>query len=438
MKIAAEYFFRCFRSTLPSAVLLSALTGGVGEIFDLSQAVAQTGSAYSAPTGPGAPGAAPATNAPTAAASTQKSDAARRVEKLCGAKNAGVVGEPLSLEKLLYGVYSPRERYRRLAAYWDLVGKRAYVNLCAECAGFANEGAAKAQKKYEGATVPQETTALLAASRLVAAQRREAARIDFVRSQHAFDAAFSSPAARRAAWERRRREAQAAASSADAAKVAAANVGTPTSPVLYVPIAAPTVDVYATRFDEIARRRRVSSEAARLNVALPLLYEATQSRAEQARVEWSNLNAAFLAAETSEATFFAALDRYFNASREMLAAATRYNQAIAAYVAETTPGTLQGTAFLKTLNQRSSVAAPTTEKKEPVATQTAGRKTFGDEPPVASASYVAPAAVSASAVAPTSFVEPAPKPDLTPTPGARLEPAEPLPATPEQTASAEP
>ena len=453
MKIAAEYFFRCFRSTLPSAVLLSALTGGVGEIFDLSQAVAQTGSAYSAPTGPGvpgavpatnaptaagAPGAAPATNAPTAAASTQKSDAARRVEKLCGAKNAGVVGEPLSLEKLLYGVYSPRERYRRLAAYWDLVGKRAYVNLCAECAGFANEGAAKAQKKYEGATVPQETTALLAASRLVAAQRREAARIDFVRSQHAFDAAFSSPAARRAAWERRRREAQAAASSADAAKVAAANVGTPTSPVLYVPIAAPTVDVYATRFDEIARSRRVSSEAARLNVALPLLYEATQSRAEQARVEWSNLNAAFLAAETSEATFFAALDRYFNASREMLAAATRYNQAIAAYVAETTPGTLQGTAFLKTLNQRSSVAAPTTEKKEPVAPQTAGRKTFGDEPPVASASYVAPAAVSASAVAPTSFVEPAPKPDLTPTPGARLEPAEPLPATPEQTASAEP
>ncbi len=452
MKIAAEYFFRCFRSTLPSAVLLSALTGGVGEIFDLSQAVAQTGSAYSAPTGPGAPGAvpatnapsaagapgaAPATNAPTAAASTQKSDAARRVEKLCGAKNAGVVGEPLSLEKLLYGVYSPRERYRRLAAYWDLVGKRAYVNLCAECAGFANEGAAKAQKKYEGATVPQETTALLAASRLVAAQRREAARIDFVRSQHAFDAAFSSPAARRAAWERRRREAQAAASSADAAKVAAANVGTPTSPVLYVPIAAPTVDVYATRFDEIARRRRVSSEAARLNVALPLLYEATQSRAEQARVEWSNLNAAFLAAETSEATFFAALDRYFNASREMLAAATRYNQAIAAYVAETTPGTLQGTAFLKTLNQRSSVAAPTTEKKEPVAPQTAGRKTFGDEPPVASASYVAPAAVSASAVAPTSFVEPAPKPDLTPTPGARLEPAEPLPATPEQTAPAE-
>ncbi|MBQ7110394.1 MAG: hypothetical protein IJO06_04145, partial [Thermoguttaceae bacterium] len=65
MKIAAEYLYRCFRSTLPSAVLLSALSGGVGEIFDLSQAVAQTGSAYSAPTGgPGAPNAAAPPNAP--------------------------------------------------------------------------------------------------------------------------------------------------------------------------------------------------------------------------------------------------------------------------------------------------------------------------------------------------------------------------------------
>jgi hypothetical protein len=141
-----------------------------------------------------------------------------------------------------------------LAAYWDLVGKRAYFNLCAECASFANECAAKAQKKYDGATVPQETAALLAASRLVAAQRREAARIDFIRAQHAFDAAFSSPAARRAAWERRRYEAQVAASSASAAKTAVDKVGTPTSPVLYVPTAFPSVDVYETRFDEIARR----------------------------------------------------------------------------------------------------------------------------------------------------------------------------------------
>ena len=446
MKIAAEYLFRCFRSTLPSAVLLSALSGGVGELFDLSQAVAQTGSAYSSP-GPGAPGSVPpnapaasnAPNAPGAAttnasdASTQKSEAARRVEKLCGAQNAGVVGEPLSLEKLLYGVHAPRERYRFLAAYWDLVDKRAYFNLCAECAAFANECAAKAQKKYEGATVPQETTALIAASRLVAAQRREAARIDFVRAQHAFDAAFSSPAARRAAWERRRYEAQANAGK-DAAQPAADKVGTPTSPVLYLPIAFPTVEPYETRFDEIARRRRVSSEAVRLNAALPLFYEATQSRAEQARGEWNNLNAAFLATGTTETALFAALDRYLDASREMLTAATRYNQAIAAYVAETVPGTLRGAALLKTLNQSAVAAAPTTEGKAPAAPSTAVRKTFAAETPVASASYVAPAVVSAPAVAPTSFVEPAPKPDLTPTPGARLEPAEPLPATPAQPA----
>ena len=458
MKIAAEYLFRCLRSTLPSAVLLSALSGGVGEICDLSQAVAQTGSAYSAapgpqppgnaPVGPGAPGTPAPPNAPNApnasGAPAQKSEAARRVEKLCGAQNSAVVGEPLSLEKLLYGVYSPSERYRRLAAYWDLVGKRAYFNLCAECANFANECAAKVQKKYEGATVPQESAALIGASRLVAAQRREAARIDFVRAQHAFDAAFSSPAARRAAWERRRYEAQTANA---AAQSAVDKVGTPTSPVLYVPTAFPSVDVYETRFDEIARRRRVSSEAARLNVALPLFYEATQSRAEQARGEWNNLNAAFVASETSETTLFAALDRYFGASREMLAAATRYNQAIAAYVAETVPGSARGVALLGALNQRPSAAAPSTEGKAPVASTVVVRKTFAEETPIASATFVARAAdVSAPAVAPTSFVEPAPKPDLTPTPGARLEPAEqpsapaePLPSAPEQpSAPAEP
>ena len=447
MKIAAEYLFRCLRSTLPSAVLLSALNGGVGEIFDVSQAVAQTGSAYSAPApgSPGGPGAAPAPGspggsgaAPAANAPTQKSEAAQRIEKLCGAKNAGVVGEPLSLEKLLYGAYSPSERRRRLTAYWDLVGKRAYFNLCAECASFANECAAKAQKKYDGATVPRETAALLAASRLVAAQRREAARIDFVRSQYAFDAAFSSPAARRAAWERRRYEAQAGASAGKAgnagnaaAKAALDAVGTPTTPVLYVPTAFPTVDAYATRFDEIARRRRVSNEAARLNVALPLLYEATQSRAEQARSEWNALNAAFVAPETSETALFAALDRYLGASREMLAAATRYNQAIAAYVAETVPGTLRGNALLATLNQRPSAVVPKPEGRTGGAVSNVsaavGRKTFAAETPIASASYVASAAPS---VAPTSFVEPAPKPDLTPTPGARLELAEPLPSAP--------
>jgi len=492
MKIAADFLSRCFRSILPSTVVLSALSGGVGTLGDAAQAVAQSPSAYAAPTGaapqpggaqptgaapqpggaqptgtapqPGgaqptgtAPqpgGAQPTGTAPsngaTQAAPTQKSVAARRIAALCEMKNPAIGGEPLSLEKLLYGASAPSERYRRLAAYWDLAGKRAYCNLCAECANFAVVCADRVQKRSEGAAVPQETAAFLNASRLVAAQRREAARVDFVRSQHAFDAAFSSAAARRAAWVRRANEAQAAASSAsaDAAKVAAANVGTPTSPVLYVPTATPSADVYETRFDEMARRRWLSNEAARLNVALPLFYEATRSRAEQAQHEWNNLNAAFNAPGTSETVLFAALDRYWAASREMLAAATRYNQAIAAYVAETVPGTLRGAALLATLNQRPSAAATTLKNgansgnsgAAPQSAPSTARKTFADETSVASASYVAPAdAPTASSVAPTSFVEPAPRPDLTPTPGARLEPAdaatpatpaEPLPPTP--------
>lgn len=472
MKVAADFLSRCFRSILPSTVVLSALSGGVGTLGNAAQAVAQPPSAYAAPTGtasqpngapPAAPqptGAAPQTNGaqPTGAASTngasqtvptQKSVAARRIAALCEMKNPAIDGEPLSLEKLLYGASAPSERYRRLAAYWDLAGKRAYCNLCAECANFATVCADRVQKRSEGATVPQETAAFLNASRLVAAQRREAARVDFIRSQHAFDAAFSSAAARRAAWVRRANEAQA---QADAAKVAAANVGTPTSPVLYLPTATPSADVYETRFDEMSRRRWLSNEAARLNVALPLFYEATRSRGEQAQHEWNNLNAAFNAPGTSETVLFAALDRYWAASREMLAAATRYNQAIAAYVAETVPGTLRGAALLATLNQRPSVAATTSKDgadsgnsgAAPQNAPSTARQTFADETSVASASYVAPvAAPNASPVAPTSFVEPAPKPDLTPTPGARLEPAdaatpatpaEPLPPTPTEPA----
>ncbi len=451
MKIAADFLSRCFRSILPSTVVLSALSGGVGTLGNAAQVVAQSPSAYAAPSGtasqPG--GAQPSGTAPTNGASqatgtapAQKSVAARRIAALCEMKNPALVGEPLSLEKLLYGASAPSERYRRLAAYWDLAGKRAYCNLCAECANFATVCADRVQKRSEGATVPQETVAFLNASRLVAAQRREAARVDFIRSQHAFDAAFSSAAARRAAWVRRANEAQAAASSAsaDAAKVAAANVGTPTSPVLYVPTAIPSADVYETRFDEMSRRRWLSNEAARLNVALPLFYEATRSRAEQAQHEWNNLNAAFNAPGTSETVLFAALDRYWAASREMLAAATRYNQAIAAYVAETVPGTLRGAALLATLNQRPTAVATTSKDgansgnsgAAPQSAPTTARQTFADETSVASASYVAPAAApNASPVAPTSFVEPAPKPDLTPTPGARLEPADAAtPATP--------
>ena len=473
MSVAADFWSRCFRSILPSTVVLSALSGG-GTFFSAAQAVAQAPSAYAAPSGTApAPAAAspsgtapapavasPSGTAPAQAAASpsgtapaQKSVAARRIEALCAVKNPTIDGEPLSLEKLLYGADAPRERRRRLTAYWDLTDKRVYCNLCVECANFANECAAKIQKKYEGATVPKETAAFLLSSRLAAAQRREVARVDFVRAQHAFDVAFSSAAARRAAWARRvdKAQATASASSADAAK-SAANVGTPTSPVLYVPTAVPSVDVYETRFGEMSRRRRLSSEAERLNIALPFLYEATRSRAEQAQHEWNNLSAAFDAAETSETVLFAALDRYWAASREMLAAATRYNQAIAAYVAETVPGTLRGAALLATLNQRPSVVASTLKGNAEtgnsgVAPQNAPpivRKTFANDALVASAAYVAPAAASSAApVAPTSFVEPAPKPDLTPTPGARLEPAdestpapvaEPLPPTPTEPA----
>lgn len=448
MNIAA-FLFRCRRTFPTSAVVACASIGFAVGGFDASFAVAQTGgSAYSAPSGPqngpppGAPteprpdGTSEETSAPSAppadsaapasnAAPAQKNAAAAKIETFYSAKNPDVVGENLGLERLLNGVYSPSERRRRLTAYWDLAGRRAYCNLCVECAVFATNCADRVQKKYEGATVPPEIAALVAASRLVALQRREAARLDFVRNQRAFDAAFSSAAARRASWIRRSNEARTAAEAArtnagaDAAKIAekaAANVGTPTSPILYVPSDAPSFEPYETRFDEMSRRRRLSSEAARLNAELPLLYQATRSRAEQARAEMANLSAAFNAPETPEVALFAALDRYLFASREALAAATRYNRAIAAYVAETVPGTLRGAALLATLNRRVAASKP---QNAPLA---AARKTFvDDDSRIASSAYVAPEA-AAPAVAAVSFVEPVSQPDLTPTPGARLEP----------------
>ncbi len=439
MKVVAVIRSRRRRALSTSAVVVGALFGLAVDGFDAPRAVAQTGgSVYAdanapqaAPPKPASPPTPTASDSQGNAGSSapQKSAAALKLETFYSAKNPDVVGEPLALERLLNGVYSPSERYRRLAAYWDLAGRRAYCNLCVECAIFASNCAARVQKKYEGATVPPETAALVAASRLVALQRREAARLDFARNQRAFDAAFSSAAARRASWVRRSNEARTA--DATTAEKTAATVGTPTSPILYVPSDAPSLEPYETRFDEMSRRRRLSLEAARLNASLPLLYDATQSRAEQARAEMSALNAAFNASETSEIALFAALDRYLAASREALAAATRYNRAIAAYVAETVPGTLQGAALLATLNRRTKDA----EKTVVV------RKTFvaENESPVASADYVAPAAdANAPAVASVSFVEPAPKPDLTPTPGARLEPADASSPAPLEVASETP
>jgi len=102
-----------------------------------------------------------------------------------------------------------------------------------------------------------------------------------------------------------------------------------------------------------------------LNSLLPLLYESLQSRANQAIREKDVLIGSFNASEISAISLFSALDRYFEAQRDALEAAIKYNQAIALYVAETTPGYVQGERFLATLNQRGENSAQGADRSAP-------------------------------------------------------------------------
>ena len=249
-----------------------------------------------------------------------------------------IQGEALPLERLLYGVYSPAERYRRLIAYWDLAGKNAYYNLCVTCSAYATECATKIEN--QGAA-SQETQQLLTSVRQIALERQSEARLKLLQAQYDFDAAFTTPAGRRAATAR---AAQSGARSLDAAR------GT----VFYLPSGKPATDFFETRFNATAQYRNVSAEAARLNTLLPLLYETLQARANQANRELDVLVALVKSTQVSESVLFASLDRYLEAQAQTIDAAVRYNQAIAAYATQTIPGSIQGAAFLATINQRPS------------------------------------------------------------------------------------
>lgn len=268
------------------------------------------------------------------------------------------LGESLTLERLLYGVYSPAERARRLYAYWELSYKFAYYNLCKQTQGDVDACFSKVVNKYGGsASVPETAVAYLNAARQIATERATSARLNLLQAQYNFDATFSSAAGRRAAL----------------ARAAATGRRVDGDSVLYAPTTPPATAAYRTRFEEMSLYRRLPEEAARLNALLPLLYETLQSRASQAGGARRALLSAFNAATLpqNDDALFNLVDAFFAAQNEALKAAARYNQAIAAYVAQTVPGNVQGEALLATLNQRPTSATRST------ATPAAGQQTQG-------------------------------------------------------------
>ncbi|MGN0930513.1 MAG: hypothetical protein ACI4NP_02215 [Thermoguttaceae bacterium] len=243
-------------------------------------------------------------------------------------------GEALTLDRLLYGVYSPSERYRRLLAYWDLAGKNAYYNLCVQVEVYAGECATAIEKQGSG---QGEAAQLASSAREIAAHRRELARLELAQYQRRFDASFSSSQGRQAAQAR-----------------AAAKGGAATNAALYLPSTLPSTDVFETRYEEIAQTRGASAEAARLNSLLPLLYQTLQARAGQAAREFEVLVALFQSSGASPSALLGTLDRYLEAMKKVIESAVQYNQAIASYAIQTTPSNVVGPAFLATINQKPS------------------------------------------------------------------------------------
>lgn len=246
-------------------------------------------------------------------------------------------GEALTLERLLYGIYSPAERNRRLAAYWDLAGRNAQYNLCVVCGGYVAECAGKVSQQ----DTSEPTQRLVTSARQIALGRQTAARLKFLQGQYDFDAAFTSAAGRRAAIQR-------------AADSGVKSYDAKSGVVFYIPSARPASDVYQTRYSEIAPYLGGSSEAARLSSLIPLLYETLQARATQTARELDVLVSLANGAQFVPTTLFGAVERYRESASQMIDAAVRYNQAIAAYSTLVTPANIQGAAFLATINQRPS------------------------------------------------------------------------------------
>lgn len=259
--------------------------------------------------------------------------------------NSALDGEPLSIDRVLFGVYYPADRFQRLAAYWDLAGKYAIYHLCLTYQNYVNECYGQVGQKYP-TQAPPDVATLANSVKNNAKQRLDSARLCFQQAQYDFDAAFSTAAGRQAAMVR------ANASGKKTVKLFGNSVV-----ALYIPSAAPSTEVYQTRFEEIARSRQVSEEAGRLNVLLPLLYETLQSRANQANADLALLKSEFTSTSGTPASLFSAAERYYASQREAIVAAIRYNVAIAAFSSETTPSFVQGETLLKTLNRRVDVDA---------------------------------------------------------------------------------
>ncbi|MGN1065451.1 MAG: hypothetical protein ACI4QC_08575, partial [Thermoguttaceae bacterium] len=244
--------------------------------------------------------------------------------------NSALDGEPLSIDRVLFGVYYHADRFQRLAAYWDLAGKYAIYHLCLTYQNYVNECYGQVGRKYP-TQAPPDVATLANSVKNNAKQRLDSARLCFQQAQYDFDAAFSTAAGRQAAMVR------ANASGKKTVKLFGNSVV-----ALYIPSAAPSTEVYQTRFEEIARSRQVSEEAGRLNVLLPLLYETLQSRANQANADLALLKSEFTSTSGTPASLFSAAERYYASQREAIVAAIRYNVAIAAFSSETTPSFVQG------------------------------------------------------------------------------------------------
>ena len=241
------------------------------------------------------------------------------------------------LERLLHGAI-PLPTVCASRRILRLSGKHALVVLSALNHSYINKCIAQLLDKHSTIFLNPSMRHRLHTKR--AKQKYDAARLDFLQAQYDFDAAFSTPAGRRAAMNR----AQGAPNKTTrffGSEVVA----------LYIPSATPATGVYKTNYEEMARQRKMSAEATKLNVLLPLLYDTLQTRATQAAAEKALFEAEFQSQSATAVSLFAAADRYFNAQKGAIAAAIKYNCAIAAYSCETVQGSLQGDRLLGTLNQ---------------------------------------------------------------------------------------
>ncbi|MDO5554627.1 MAG: hypothetical protein Q4G68_12790, partial [Planctomycetia bacterium] len=246
---------------------------------------------------------------------------------------SSIEGKVLPLNEFLEASGNPQDRYRRAYSYWMVVEKLALYNVYLSHA--QDIDMCSAQRQNRGMSVGSQ--AFWHAAQVLAVQRVKTAELEFTSAQYRFLQSyynFSGQLGQSQYFAQKDPESR---------QAILANL-------LWIPAEIPTTKPYNTKAEAINQVRPLSGPARTLALTVPLQAEVVQLRMSEANKSYEGLVSLFTSQNAPDDQLEEALERTTEAKVAMVEAVIKYNQMIAAYVAETVAVRTQGNVLLGTYN----------------------------------------------------------------------------------------